>query len=311
MINFALTKCDFLTVLVCCSDQEIISCETRKQWIDRTFETHKNIEVRIFSYTENELPNTSVASYSVSKIWSDKFKILLPNHDFVITSEEYGNYVASYMNIKHIAFDAPKQLVPISATAIRKDLFINWNFLPNSVKPYFSIKVAILGTESTGKTTLAEQLTKYFTCSLVTEAGRDIIHNSNSFEFNDLYLVASEQAKRIEAAVLGKSPLVIMDTDIHITKSYARFMFQKNLDIESTLYHTNKADLYLYLDNNVPYIQDGTRLSKKQRNALDLSHREVLKAHNIEIITITGDWNQRFQKAINTIKQLLNTKKCW
>jgi HTH-type transcriptional repressor of NAD biosynthesis genes len=307
MLNFALTKCDFLTVLICCSDKEKILTTTRQNWIEKAFETDKNIEVKTFNYSESKFPNTSVSSLEVSKIWSAKFKEFFPDYDLVITSEEYGDYVASFMKIEHIAFDIPKQLFPVSATAIRNDIFTNWKFLPDSVKPYFVIKVVILGTESTGKTTLTKRLAKYFNCSSVTEAGRDLIDNSNSFEFDDLNLVAIEHCKRIEMAVLGQSPLIIVDTDIHITKSYSNFIFDKALEVESKIYDSNKADLYLYLNNDVEFVQDGTRLSENDRNLLDTSHRQVLQEHNIDIVEITGDWKQRFDKSVTIIKRLLET----
>ncbi len=40
--------------------------------------------------------------------------------------------------------------------------------------------------------------------------------------------------------------------------------------------YTKKADLYLYLNNDVKYVQDGTRLSKNERDLLDISHRQIL-----------------------------------
>ena len=305
MINFALTKCDFLTVLVCCSDKENIPATTRQKWIEKTFETESKIEIKSYNYLESELPNTSESSQEVSQVWSAKFKEFFPDYDIVITSEEYGYYVASFMKIKHIAFDIPKQLFPVSATAVRNNIFANWKFLPDSVKPCFAIKVVVLGTESTGKTTLTERLAKHFNCSSVKEAGRDLIADSNTFEFDDLQLVASEHAQRIDKAVLGQSPLIIIDTDIHITKSYANFKFDKTLEIESKIYNTNKADLYLYLNNDVEYVQDGTRLSESDRNLLDISHRRILQQHNIDIAEITGTWEQRFDQAVINIKQLI------
>ncbi len=309
MIKFALTKCDFLTVLVCCSDKENIPATTRQNWIEKTFETESKIEIKSYHYLESELPNTSESSQKVSKVWSAKFKGLFPDYDLVITSEEYGNYVASFMKIKHIAFDIPKQLFPISASAIRKDIFTNWRFLPDSVKPDFVIKVVVLGTESTGKTTLTEQLAKYFNCSSVKEAGRNLIVNSNSFEFDDLHLVAAEHTNRIDKAVLEQSPLIIIDTDIHITKSYANFTFNKTLDVESDIYSSNKADLYLYLNNDVKYVQDGTRLSEHDRNLLDISHRQTLNEHNIDFVEINGDWEQRFKRALKEIELIIKKSK--
>jgi HTH-type transcriptional repressor of NAD biosynthesis genes len=307
MIKFALTKCDFLTVLVCCSDKESIPDTLRKTWIEKAFEKENNIEIRTFNYLESELPNTSTSSESVSKIWADVFKKQLPDYSLLITSEEYGNFVAAFMNIQHIAFDIPKKLYPVSATAVRNDIFNYWQYVPDSVKPDLLLKVVILGTESTGKSTLTKKLAKYFNCSFVSEAGRDIIANSNTFTFDDLSLVATEHAKRIEKSILSNSPLVIIDTDIHTTKSYSLFTFEKELEISSDLYNSNRANIYLYLNNDVEYLQDGTRLSEAERNLLDLSHRQVLTDHNIDIIEIKGDWNERFEKAVEQINKLIAT----
>jgi HTH-type transcriptional regulator, transcriptional repressor of NAD biosynthesis genes len=313
MIIFALSKCDFLTVLICCSDKENVPDTVRSSWIKKTFENENNVEVRTFNYLESELPNTSETSESVSKIWAGIFKNVLPDYSLLITSEEYGIFVAAFMNIQHMAFDIPKKLFPVSATAVRNNVFANWKYLPDSVKPDFAIKVVILGTESTGKTTLTEKLSKHFNCSLVLEAAREIIANSNNFNFDDLHLVASEHSKRIDKTILADSPLVIIDTDIHTTKSYSRFTFEKELEISADIYNSNKANIYLYLNNDVEYLQDGTRLSEAERNLLDLSHRQVLTDHNIDIIEVKGDWDERFEKAVEQINKLIatNGQKHW
>jgi len=305
MIKFALSKCDFLSVLVCSSDKENIPCEIRGSWIRKTFEKMPNVEVRVFDYLESELPNTSVTSESVSEVWAKIFQKQFPDYSLLITSEDYGILVADYMNIEHIAFDKPRSNFPISATAVRNELFKNWQFLPDSVKPYFAIKIILLGTESTGKTTLAEWLKNHFKCSLVSEAGRDLIPDSNEFCFEDLQLVVNEHARRIDLAVIADSPLVIIDTDIHITKSYSMFCFEKELEVAPEIYNANKANLYLYLNNDVEYFQDGTRLSKEERDLLDASHRNVLAHHGIEVIEISGGWEERFDRAVECISEIL------
>lgn len=307
MINFALNKCDFLTVLVCSSNKENIPGTVRSSWIKKTFEHEKKVEVRIFNYLESELPNTSETSKEVSEIWACIFKKLLPDYSLLITSEEYGKFVAAFMNIRHIAFDISKKLFPVSATAVRNDVFANWRFLPESVKQDFAIKIVLSGTESTGKTTLAEKLAKHFNCSLVPEAAREIITNSKKISFSDLHLVATEHSKRINEVVLANSPLAIIDTDIYTTKSYARFAFEKELEISAD--NSNKANLYLYLNNDVEYLQDGTRLSETERNLLDLSHRQVLTDHKIDFVEIKGHWNGRFEKAVEQINILIALKR--
>jgi HTH-type transcriptional regulator, transcriptional repressor of NAD biosynthesis genes len=308
MINFALDHCDLLTVLVCCSDKENIPGKTRKKWIEQTFEHNGNAEVKIFDYREEDFPNTSVSSESVSKIWANIFTKEIPGCSLLITSEPYGDYVASFMNIQHIPFDINRTKFPVASSFIREDIFSNWQYLPASVKPYYAIKVVLLGTESTGKTTLAQNLSAHYTCSVVLEAARDIIDNSNDFSFDDLQLVAKEHARQIEKALQGNSPLIIIDTDIHITKSYAEFVFGSKLDVSEEICKANKADLYLYLTNEADFFQDGTRLEESERNQLDLSHRKILAENGVSFVEISGTWNERFEKAVSCINKLISKK---
>lgn len=309
MINFASNKCDFLSVLVCVSDKEKISGSIRKKWIEQTFCNNSKIEVLEYFYKADELTNESKASMSASEEWSKVFKELFPDYSILVTSEEYGNMVAEFMNIKHILFDIQRDNVSVSATNIRNDIFQNWNYLPESVKSFFAIKVVIAGTESTGKSTLTQKLAKHFNCSFVLETARGIITHSNSFTYDDLNLVALKHADRIREAVLGNSPLVIIDTDIHTTKSYSTHFLNRDLEIVSNVYDWNKASLCLYLDKDVQYIQDGTRLTHEERDRLDISHRQVLKEHGVEIIELCGTWNQRFELAVEKISILIKANR--
>lgn len=305
MIRFALTKVEYLSVLVCASDKENIPAEVRKNWIEKTFADIPNLEVITFNYKESDLPNSSESSRDISKMWAEAFKEYFPDYATVITSEPYGEYVAEYMNIKHILFDKERNTVPVAASKIRSDLFSYWEYLPDAVKPDMVIKVVILGTESTGKTVLTEKLARYYNATAVFEAGRDIIPDSNDFSINDLYLVADEHARRIRLSEIKDSPLIIIDTDIHITKSYGRFTFNEVLNFDKHVYEANKADLYLYLSNDVEYVQDGTRMDEESRNRLDASHRETLKEHYIPYIEVSGNWDERFEKAVEEIDRLI------
>jgi HTH-type transcriptional repressor of NAD biosynthesis genes len=74
--------------------------------------------------------------------------------------------------------------------------------------------------------------------------------------------------------------------------------------VTAGIYHSNKAQLYLYLNNDVDYFQDGTRLSKEEGDRLDSFHRQVLLEANINPIEIKGNWDERFQLAIAQIKKL-------
>jgi len=308
MIRFALSHCDIVSVLVCCSNRETLPAAVRESWVAATFRDEPRVQVLVYRYDEHLLPNTSETSAAVSAVWAKQFKQFFPDHHIVVTSEPYGELVADYMGITHIPFDMQKSRYPVSATKIRANLPASWAYLPDSVRASLITKVVLLGTESTGKTTLTGRLAAHFNCSAVMEAGRDIVADSNDFGIDDLYLIAGEHARRINGQVTGESPLLIIDTDIHITLSYGEHAFGKVLDIAPSVFESNKADLYLYLNNDAPYVQDGTRLGEEERNLLDQSHRRVLQRYGIPIEEIKGDWEERFEQAVILVEQLMQRK---
>ncbi|GAB2778495.1 HTH-type transcriptional repressor of NAD biosynthesis genes [Hymenobacter luteus] len=305
LIDFARRHCDYLTVLVCASNHETLPGTLRAQWIQDTYAHCPEVSVQVLDYREEELPNTSVSSEAVAHVWADTFREVVPGVSLVVTSEPYGALVAARMGIRHLDFDRVRAQVPVSATAIRQGMRAQWSYLPAAVQSYYRRTVAILGTESTGKTTLTEQLAAHFGASFVTEAGRDLISDSTSFNRADLLLVADEHARRIAAARTTAGPLLLLDTDIHITQSYAQLTQGAYLPVPAETYVRNRADLYLYLLPDVPFVQDGTRLPAAERLHLDEIHRQTLSDFGIEYKEIGGDWPARFQQAVALIEEML------
>ena len=307
MIEFALGK-GSVTVLVCAEEKEKIDGNIRREWIRETFKDNKNLRVKVFKYSADNFPNTSVSDWEVSKIWSEVFKEYFKEEEFLVTSEEYGEMLSMIMDIDHFMFDENRESNCISASEIRENLFENWKYLPLSVQKYFALKVVFLGTESTGKTVMTNKLSEYFGANTVSEAGRDLISDSKEFEFSDLKKVYTEHASRIENVDKSKSFLLLTDTDINITKSYSEFIFARSLPVSEEIIEKNKAHLYLYLTKDAEYIQDGTRLEIDERNKLDESHRKVLKENGIDFLEISGTWDEREIWAKHHIEKLISEK---
>ena len=302
MIDFAKSKVDFLYIVVCASEKETIPVFTRSHWITETYPFDQKIQIISFEYLEKNLPNTSVADKEVSARWAAQFKKMLPDVEILVTSEAYGKFAGDAMGIESIVFDQDRSAVPISATEIRENPAKHWDLLPESVKPYFQKKIVLLGTECTGKSSLAKALAEKLVATLVYEVGRDLIPSSKSFTEEQLMLVTFEHARNIEKAANEMRPFVIIDTDIHITQSYANFQFAQYLDVPDEIYQVNKADIYFYLDHNFDYVQDGTRLELRERNFLDKSHRTSLADHKIDFIEISGEWNERLEKMLAVLE---------
>ncbi len=308
LIKFAQKRCTNLTVLVCASDKESISGATRVQWIENEFKHLPCIKVQLFQYSESFLTNTSHASKVVSKQWSDQFKLIFPDANVVFTSEKYGEYVADYMNIQHVPFDPDRVQTPISSSLILKNLKEKWKFLSFGAKSHFIKKIVILGTESTGKSTLAGQLAQHYRCSLVEETGRVLVEHSNLCTLKDLINIAQQHTQAIKRSIEESfGPLLILDTNIITTQSYADFLFQTKLSTTVEQEAANAGDVYLYLNNDCPYHQDGTRLNVKMRNKLHWSQLDYLEKRNIPYCLISGSWENRMDRSVQIIDKLMRS----
>src|ERR1700712_1248847 len=116
LIEFAEKQCDELIILVCASDKETISGPLRLKWLQETFTTRPGIKPTLLNYSEQELPNTSISSRKVSRIWASKIQAILPEIDVVFSSETYGDYLAEFLHCKHILFEPKRIIHKISAT---------------------------------------------------------------------------------------------------------------------------------------------------------------------------------------------------
>ncbi len=301
LIEFAVENCDKLNVILCYNYEDEISGTLREQWLRQALEKYENVTLISFRYDQKEFPNSSISSREASKIWAVAFKRLVPNVNRVFTSEEYGDYLSEYMTIEHLSFDRRRIKNPVSASAIRNNPFYYWKFIADEAKQFFVKKVAILGTESTGKTILSEKLANYFKTVFVPEVGREIVEKTDECKIEQLYQISELHAKKIEKKILKANKLLFLDTDLNITKSYCLFLFNQELKVAAWIEEANKCDLCLFLETDAKYIQDGTRFSKEQRDHLSLSHKRILEKNGIKYIQVSGTWNDRFNRARNII----------
>jgi len=309
LIDFALNRCDELIVLVSASYDEPISAKQRLAWIEEAYKNNGKVISRLLIYDEAVLPNTSESSEGVSKLWANYLKEQLPTIDIIFASEAYGAYMGRFLNCEHVIFDEPRKIVPVSATQIRNDPFTFWDFLPDVVKPYYTLKICVYGTESTGKTTLTQRLAEHFNTMAVPEMAREILEHTNECTEHHLLQIAQLHADTISEKIKQANKLLFVDTDVNITRSYSRFLFNKELIVPDWIEAANHFDLYLYLDEDASYVQDGTRLNEADRNKLNESHKQELIDRGINYVLITGnDWEERFKKAVEAVNEFIKKK---
>lgn len=101
---------------------------------------------------------------------------------FYVGEEEYYEYLK---NIDMNVVKVERNELPISATKIRKNPIKYWDYIAQPFKRVFSKNILIIGTASEGKTTLVQDLGKYFNTAYSHEYARDYMIENN---LNDLEL---------------------------------------------------------------------------------------------------------------------------
>jgi len=302
LIEFAKYNCDRLYVLLCTNeDEDAIPARLRLNWLLNIYRTDKKVTIK---HTDKKLPYTSVSNREVSKLWAEHIKEILPDIDIIFSSEPYGDYVAEYLGIKHIMFDQKRNMVPVSGTEIRNNSIKYWEYLHEFVRPYFVKKICICGTESTGKSILTEKLARHFHTIYVPEWGRTIVKKSEETTIEDIKKIGNIHACDIIGKTYYANKIMFSDTDLNTTKVYSRYFFNKEPKFAEWMEEANNFDLHIFLDSDAPYIQDGTRLSKKERDILGEFHHDYLYSKKVKMEIINGtDWDERTQKAIDIVNK--------
>ncbi|ERJ11716.1 multifunctional transcriptional regulator/nicotinamide-nucleotide adenylyltransferase/ribosylnicotinamide kinase NadR [Haloplasma contractile] len=234
--------------------------------------------------------------------------------DVVFSGEERYTKIFQelYPNAFHIVFDRNK--VPISGTKIREEgAFKYWDYIPNVARPYYTKKVMIIGTESCGKSTLVHNLASYYNTNYVKEYGRTICEALDGYEdvfTEDLFpQIAYKQKVDEFEAIKYSSKLLFVDTGAYVTK-YFRDVFTGTTDDElyEEIAKHHKYDLWLLLEPDVRWVDDGTRTMGEDRVREDNNRRlkEILNENNINYHSIEGNYNMRFKTSINLVDRLLD-----
>ncbi len=303
LIHFGKQYCKNLTILVCSNKSEPIPWIIRFQWVYETFINDANINIIHF---ENTLPATSESSREISKIRSISLKEMFPDVDVFFSSEKYWDYVWEFINIDHKLYDINRNIENISGTQIREKPMLYRDFLTPIAKPYFVKKICISGTESTWKSTLTKILAKHYNTTYVPEMARYLVKHTENVTINDLNNIAILQAATCLEKQIDANKIIFCDTWLDITKSYCRFLFSKELQVDSRVENANIFDLHLFLESNCEYIQDWTRLSIAERNRLNTFHYNQIQQYNPKIVT-RYSWQDRIHEAIDIIDNFINT----
>lgn len=318
LINSALSICNEVTVLLVYKPDDDIPVEKRYEWIVETC----GLRVRVISVVDIETDDTTSES---NVEWALYTKDLFVEHnllpaDAVFSSEEYAVGWANALSfvwkqpVSHIMVDRSRTAVPISGTMIRQDPYSNWQFLPPATKAYYTIRVCVVGPESTGKTTLCGRLAEHYNTERTLEYGRLYVERRGNVEDTDhriLFPMILDQQPKMEDKIFREANrIAICDTDLITTGIwYEVWQPDRKGDAlhQAILREAENRHYNLYLlsvPDDAPWVDDGgLRDQPHTRQWFTWEFRKRLAKHGDPVVELSGSWDTRFFKAVDCINR--------
>ena len=166
--------------------------------------------------------------------------------------------------------------------------------------------ICLHGPESTGKSTLIAHLAMHFGTVFVPEYGRTFAEtHGTDFTMADLVEIAQTHDAMTHAALATGADPLFLDTDPLMTAVWADMLFGHRdpwFDAWKGV-----ADLYLLLDIDLPWVDDGTRMfgnAAERRRFFDLSRAE-LERRVVRYAVVGGRGEARFDNAVAAIEAIV------
>ncbi len=175
-----------------------------------------------------------------------------------------------------------------------------------------ALRIAIVGAESTGKTTLAAALAARLAqehrtrVAWVPEVLREwCTHTGRTPLAHEQASILRAQHERVRAAAAAHD-IVVCDTTALMTAVYSRLVFgDRSLDERAVALHRD-VDLTLLTALDLPWVPDGHQRDGPQvREPVDRALRELMAAHGIGYAVVGGRGAARVDNALAAAAPLL------
>lgn len=303
LIREARRQVDELVVLVCSIEREAIPGGLRFQWVRKA---HPDCRV---VHVAEEVPQEPAEHPDFWEIWKALIARYAGVVDRVFTSERYGDELGRRIGAEHICVDPTRKTYPISGSALRSDPIANWRFVPRIVRPHLARRVALVGPESSGKTTLAAALASRYGTVWVPEFGREYCEGRDPrfFSHVDFEAIAWGQATLEEVVAADANGLLVCDTELHTTCTWSELILGECRDWIPAAAAARRYDAILLLGHDLPWVNDGTRVLELRRAEHTLRLQEELRRAGRTWIPIEGTPAEREAAATRAIDQVLRS----
>ena len=174
------------------------------------------------------------------------------------------------------------------------------------------IKVVLYGPESTGKSSLAKELARYYNTVYVEEFSRSYTESKAKLNQKltkiDVLPIAIGQMHLENKQYKKANNLLICDTDLLETKVYSEFYYNGFCpDIVKKYALENTYDLYFLTYIDTPWEADEIRDQPNTRLQMFDAFEQALIDSKKKYRIVKGSFEERLHMCITQIDELLNT----
>ena len=169
------------------------------------------------------------------------------------------------------------------------------------------LKIAVVGPESTGKSTMATYLANKLETVCVPEYARYYCrHLHNQYTLQDEVNMFYGQLALEEALILlAKNNILICDVTIMTIKIWCDHLFGDTPQDVREEIAGRKYDLYLLMDIDLPWEDDPLRDFPEQREHFMEVWKKELTAIGATYSIISGLGDERLEKGWNKVKEVI------
>ena len=204
----------------------------------------------------------------------------------------------SHGGVTAVIVDRDRQIAPISGSRLREDIHALREWIAPEVYGDFVRRAALLGGESSGKSSLAVSLAAALGTVHAPEYGRELWEaRAGRLDFADMLHIAERQVAREEAAARRARAWLFCDTSPLTTLFYSQHLFGRaDPALESLA--ARPYDLVVLCEPDFPFVQDGTRQDESFRLGQHAWYLRELERRQVLYLPASGDPTARLSAVL-------------
>jgi NadR type nicotinamide-nucleotide adenylyltransferase len=293
LVDFALSRCERVTVLVLGAAAEPIPLALRRDWMR---ERHPGARV-VAGWDELPIDFDDPHVHDLHIALMER--LLDEPIDAVYTGEAYGDLLAQRWGVEHVCLPRSGD---ISGTQVRADPAAFWSRLEPGVRAYLCRRVVITGAESTGTTTLARALAERLGTAWVPEVGRAVSEARGMpyvWTDSDFEMIARRQQRDEDRAARVSGPVLVCDTDALATCLWQERYLGRSTGPVEAIAASRAYALSVLTSDDIPFVQDGLRDGEHLRGWMTQRFRERLREPWIEV---RGSVAERVEQVLSALR---------